>query len=94
MPQALRKTYDQPHLEQVVEQSPKFQAYTDHQEEQAVQFGELIFFAQLFAFSILTVALSFLLLVNNVLAILAVPLAMVMGAGLVVAARTLMFKFF
>lgn len=94
MSQALRKTYDQPHLDSVSEQAPKFQAYTDHQEEQAVEFEELAFFVQLFAFCILTVALSFLLLVNQVLAILAVPLAMLVGAGLVVAVRTLIFKFF
>lgn len=93
MAQVLRKEYDQPHLEPVQEQSPKFQTYVAPKEEQEVQFEELLFFAQLFAFCILTVVLSFLLMANHVLAIIAVPLSMVLGAGLVVAVRNFITKF-
>lgn len=98
MPQALRQEFDDHTLhqqaEETVETRPKFQTYQAHEEQVAVQFEELAFFVQLFAFSILTVVFSFLLLANQVNALLAVPLAMLLSTGLVVGARSLIYKLF
>lgn len=89
MSQALKQQFDAPRLQQEADATPKFQAYQAPKEEQTIQFEELFFFAQLSAFCVLTVALSFFLLASKVLALLAVPVAMLLGAGLVVGIRTL-----
>lgn len=97
MSQALKQTIDSSQLDQSaqpVDTTPKFQAYQAQEAEQSVQFKELLFFAQLFSFCVLTVILAFLFLANQVMAILAVPLAISLSACLLLGTRKLLSNFF
>lgn len=93
MPQALRQHLDDPSLgqEQVIEQ-PKFQAYVEQEHPQLIQFKELLFFAQLSAFCVITVAIAFFLLSAQLGAILAIPLALVIGFGLVFLLKSILLR--
>lgn len=78
MASPLKQVYDHhdPYLaEPQAQETPKFRVFEGLDTTNQVKFSELVYFAQLAGFCVLTVLFSFFFLVNNWSALVALPVA-------------------